>query len=161
MSVPTEIGPPRVETSGPLRIAGLNGHYTSETVKNIPGQWQRFGPYLGTVPGQVGRAAYGVCCNMSNEVAGFDYLTGVEVSEFTRLPEEFGRFAFPAQRYLVFPYLEHVSRLGETIHAIFTKWLPASGHETTQNTDFFERYGEKFDVEAGRGDVEIWIPISK
>jgi hypothetical protein len=52
-----------------------------------------------------------------------------------------------------------VSKLGDTIPAIFMKWLPASGHEPIRNSGFFERYGEGFNVESGRGDIEIWIPI--
>jgi hypothetical protein len=58
-------------------FAGLSGHYTSETLKDIPAQWQRFGPYIGTLPGQIGRVAYGVCFNMSDDAAtsrfGFRY----------------------------------------------------------------------------------------
>jgi hypothetical protein len=64
-----------------------------------------------------------------------------------------------AQRYAVFVHLDHVSKLADTIPAIFMKWLPASGHEPIRNSGFFERYGEDFNVESGRGDIEIWIPI--
>jgi len=133
-------------------------YFTRSTfIKDIPAQWQRFGPYIGTVPGQVGRVAYGVCFNPSDD--GFDYLTGVEVSDFTHLPEELARLTFPARRYAVFIHLDHVSKLGDMIPAIFMKWLPASGHEPIRNSGFFERYGEGFNVESGRGDIEIWIPI--
>jgi AraC family transcriptional regulator len=154
----SELEQPRLENSKPLLIAGLSCHYIADTIKDIPEQWQRFGPRIGSIPGQVGSVAYGVCSAMPNE-EGFDYLSGVEVTDFSRLPEEMHRLALPAQSYLVFAHLEHVSRIGDAIHAIFTNWFPSPNFERTPNSPFFERYGEKFDVEAGRGDVEIWIPV--
>lgn len=55
--------PPRFENGRTFLIAGLSQRYNSETSAGIPAQWQRFGPYLGHIPGQVGRVAYGVLCN--------------------------------------------------------------------------------------------------
>src|SRR5258708_322856 len=52
---------PRIESAKALRIAGLRERYTSETMKNIPELWSRFGPHIGKIPGQVGRVAYGLC----------------------------------------------------------------------------------------------------
>ena len=156
-----ELKQPRLENTNSLLIAGLSCHYTSDTVKDIPEQWQRFGPQIGNIPGQVGGVAYGVCFAMSNDEEGFDYLSGVEVTDFSRLPEEMHRLTLPARSYLVFAHLEHVSRIGDTIHSIFTNWFPSPDFERAPNSPFFERYGEKFDVEAGRGDVEIWIPVKR
>jgi AraC family transcriptional regulator len=161
MNTLIELQQPRLEKSDPLLLAGLSCHYTTSTVRNIPEQWQRFGPQIGNIPGQVGRVAYGVCFNMSDDEDGFDYLSGVEVTDFSLLPEEMDRLALPAQSYLVFAHLEHVSKVGDTIHAIFTSWFPSSAFQRAPNSPFFERYGEKFDVESGRGDVEIWIPVKQ
>ena len=47
---------PRIETRGPMVIAGLSGHHTGETLDDIPAQWARFVPHLGNIPGQVGEA---------------------------------------------------------------------------------------------------------
>ena len=44
-------------------------------------------PYIGNIPGQIGRTAYGVCCN-SDEEGNFDYICGVEVADFSELPAE-------------------------------------------------------------------------
>ena len=79
--------PPRLETGKPLLIAGLGERYTCETSKGIPPQWQRFLPHFGNVPGQIGRTAYGVCCN-TDEDGNFDYICGVEVASFSDLPPE-------------------------------------------------------------------------
>src|SRR2546427_8633433 len=58
--IPTTLNPPRLVNGRTLLIAGLGERYTAETSAGIPAQWQRFSPYLGDIPGQVGRTAYGV-----------------------------------------------------------------------------------------------------
>ena len=152
---------PRIERCKGLRIAGSREHYTSETMKNIPELWLRFGPHIGNIPGQVGRAAYGLCFNALSPV-GIDYLAGVEISSSSCLPGEFAVATIPAEKYAVFSHRDHVSKLQETLDAI-DKWLPNSGLEVTCGTtgapDFFERYSEEFDPRTGMGGMEIWVPI--
>ena len=38
-----------------MLIAGLGQRYTFETNQGIPFQWQRFVPYIGHIPDQIGR----------------------------------------------------------------------------------------------------------
>jgi AraC family transcriptional regulator len=149
--------PPRFETGKPLLIAGLGERYSCETSKAIPAQWQRFEPHFGNVPGQVGRTAYGVCCN-ADEDGNFDYICGVEVASFSDLPPQFSRVRIPERRYAVFSHRDHVSTIRRTINTIWNKWLPESGHQVADAPDF-ERYGDDFDAKSGRGSVEIWIPL--
>ena len=145
-----------------LLIAGLRESYTAETRKDVVEQWQRFGPLIGKVPGQVGRTAYGVWFNVLSNAASFDCLTGVEVSDFSALPAELSRVRIPAQTYAVFRHREHVSKLWITMTAI-GEWFPGSGyeiaHESSDAPDFFERYGEGFDPRTGIGDIEVWVPV--
>jgi len=152
---------PRIESAKALRIAGLRERYTSETMKNVPELWSRFGPHIGNIPGQVGRVAYGLCFNALSP-DGIDYLAGVEVSSSSALPGEFSVASIPAQKYAIFPHREHVSKLRETLDAI-DKWLPGSGLEVScgaaEAPDFFERYSEEFDPRSGMGGMEVWIPI--
>ncbi|SRR5712692_4319713 len=154
---------PRIEFGKALRIAGLREHHTSETMKNIPELWLRFGPHIGNISGQVGQAAYGLCFNALSP-DGIDYLVGVEVSSSSGLPGEFSVATIPAQRYAVFPHREHVSKLFETLDAIH-KWLPGSGLQVVCGTagapDFFERYSEEFDPQTGMGGMEVWVPIKE
>ena len=56
---------PRYETHKGMTIAGLRGHYTFETLDDIPALWARFAPHLGNIPGQLGEADYGLCIDMS------------------------------------------------------------------------------------------------
>ena len=160
-SAAVQLEAPRFQNSKALRIAGLREHYTSETMKNIPELWGRFGPHIGNIPGQVGRVAYGLCFNALSP-NGIDYLAGVEVSSTQVLPGEFSVAAIPAQKYAVFSHREHVSKLRETLDAI-DKWLPGSGLEVAcgdaEAPNFFERYSEEFDPRTGMGGMEVWIPI--
>jgi AraC family transcriptional regulator len=152
-----ELEPPRFENGRMLLIAGIGERYTFETNHGIPRQWERFQPHLGTIPGQVGRTAYGVCCN-GDGAGNFDYVAGVEVSSFDDMPEGFSRVRIPAKRYAVFSHRDHISRIRATVYTIWNKWLPASGHEHADAPDF-ERYDERFDPRTGTGTVEIWLPV--
>jgi len=149
--------PPRFENFKTLLIAGLSERYTSETCANIPAQWQRFAPHLGHIPGQVGHTAYGVICN-SDDAGNTEYICGVEVSDFSRLPAEFSRLRIPEQRYAVFAHRDHIAAIRCTWFTIWNKWLPESGHDVAEAPEF-ERYGEQFDPRTGTGGLEIWIPI--
>ena len=150
---------PRFESGKPLLMAGLRGHFTAANREGIPALWQRLATY-GKVPGQVEPVHYGLYFNMSD---GIDYLAGAEVASDADLPGEFSRVNIPAQRYVVFPHREHVSKLYNTVDTIWRKWFPGSGHEIAPAVagapNFFERYGEGFDPRAGMGDIAVWIPI--
>ena len=135
----TNLEPPRFVDAKPLFIAGIERAYKFENKGEIPDQWKSFVPHIGNIPGQVGWVAYGVCNDMDG---GFRYLTGVEVGDLSGLPDAFTGTRLPAQRYAVFPYREHVSKMSRTIDAIWKKWMPQSGHEASLSPLFFERYGE-------------------
>ncbi len=152
-----DLEPARFENGKALLIAGLGERYNGEGIAGIPAQWQRFAPYLGKVPGQIGRVAYGVCCNFDDS-SNFDYICGTEVTDFNRLPAELGRMRIPAQRYVVFSHRAHISAIRRTWNTIWNRWLPESGHQVA-DAPFFERYGEEFDPVSGEGGLELWIPL--
>jgi AraC family transcriptional regulator len=152
-----ELAAPRFDSSRTLLIAGLGERYTFETNQGIPCQWQRFRPYIGNIPGQIGGTTYGVCCN-SDGTGHFEYVAGVEVASFTGLPRELSRIRIPEQRYAVFTHRGHASTMRSTVYTIWNKWLPASDYKVADAPDF-ERYDESFDARSGLGTIEIWLPI--
>lgn len=159
---------PRYVSSGPVLFAGLRQHYASD-MSGITAQWQRFGPYIGRIPGLLGRVAYGVWYNVDGATQAMDHLCAVEVSSADNLPSDFTTLRVVPHRYAVFVHPGHVSTISRTVGAIFHSWLPASGHEHSSGAEpsnnealaFFERYGENFDPRTGEGDIEIWIPIKE
>jgi AraC family transcriptional regulator len=147
-----------------LLIAGLRQRYTAETRDEIPALWKRFGASVDSVPGQVGQVAYGICLQLLSEATqSFDYVAGIQVRDVSSLADGWSSLRIPALRYAVFPHREHVSRLADTIDAIFHGWLPGSGFIALQGAGdtpgLVERYGEAFDPRSGTGDVQVWIPI--
>jgi len=157
-STPTDnLQAPRFETSNPLLVAGIGERYNQESGAGIPGQWQRFQQAVANIPGRVGQVAYGVCCN-GDDAGNFDYIAGVEVTDFSGLPREFSRVRIPEQRYAVFTHRDHISTIRRTINTIWNHWLPASGLKAA-DAPSFERYDENFDPLTGNGGLEIWVPV--
>jgi AraC family transcriptional regulator len=154
-----DLAPPVFAEGKPLLIAGLGDRFDMETKKNIPALWQRLGPHLGHVPGQVRErgVTFGVSYNM-DESGNFDYLAGVEVKDFAALPAEFTRIRLAPQRYAVFTHNDHVSSIGRVHMTIWRKWLPESEFQAADAPNF-ERYGEEFDGRTGLGGFQIWVPI--
>ncbi|HYX34609.1 MAG TPA: GyrI-like domain-containing protein [Oligoflexus sp.] len=148
---------PRFETGREMIIAGLSRNYTGETREKIPQLWQKFMPFLGEIPGQIGKKTYGVCYGYDAD-GSFDYMAGVEAKDTARLPSGFTHLRLVAQRYAVFTHTKHVSKLCDTFDAIYTKWLPNSGLEAI-HAPSFEKYSEAFNPETGMGGIEVWVPI--
>jgi AraC family transcriptional regulator len=153
----TTLEQPRFEQRKVLLIAGLGEHYNVESSKGIPALWQRFIPHIGNIPGQLGPVAYGVLCNFHDD-GNFDYIAGVDVSDFSELPAEFSPVRIPEQRYAVFTHRDHMSAIQRTMHTICSKWLPESGLQTADGPNF-ERYDQRFDPATGTGGVEIWLAV--
>lgn len=149
--------PPRLEQGRLLLIAGLGERYNDETSAGIPALWQRFEPHLGSIPAQVGRTTYGVCCN-GDDAGNFDYIAGVEVADFSAQPAALSRLRISPHRYAVFSHRDHIASIRRTWKTIWTKWLPESGHAVA-DAPMFERYDEAFDPRTGNGGFEIWIPL--
>ena len=148
---------PRFETGKAMLVAGVGERYNHGNggAAGIPGQWQRYHQKAGAIPDRVGKIAYGVCCN-GDDSGNFDYIAGVEVSDFSDLPREFSRVRIPAQRYAVFTHSEHISTIRRTVGTIWNEWLPGSKLCVADAPNF---YDEKFDPATGNGGLEIWVPV--
>ncbi|MBL8770105.1 MAG: AraC family transcriptional regulator, partial [Phenylobacterium sp.] len=117
-----ELAPPRFVDRGPLLFAGLLEHYRDGDMSGIPGQWQRFAPWLGAIPGQVPQATYGVVFNGDDDGAT-DYLAAVEVTDFSDLPPALSRLRVGARRYAVWSHAGHVSEIRSVWAAIWGGWV--------------------------------------
>ena len=148
---------PRIVQGKPMLIAGTNERYGTNCGGNIPGQWQTFTPRIGTVPKQVGRTAYGLIYNGDDD-GNYDYMCGVEVSDYSQLPSDLDRLRVPACKYAVFHHAGHISGIRSTWNTIWSRALPESGFELA-DAPIFERYGEEFDGHAGTGGVDLFVPI--
>jgi AraC family transcriptional regulator len=145
---------PRFEERESFTVAGITERYAMPDVSGIPAQWQKFGPRIGKIAGQMGWTTYGICFNMDT-AGNMDYMCAVEVES---APEGLNVLKIPSQLYAVFTHREHISKIKETWDAIFSQWLPSSKYQAVVAPQF-ESYGSDFDSQAGTGPVEIWIPV--
>jgi AraC family transcriptional regulator len=151
--------PPKFVDAPAMLVAGLSERYSYESAAAIPAQWSRFEPHIGHVPGEKGKVAYGVCFN-ADDAGNMEYLSGVEVEDFSRLPKEMARLRIPEQRYAVFRHEDHISTIRRVWATIFRKWIPEAGCKIA-DAPSFERYDESFDGKTGNGGFEIWIPVAR
>jgi AraC family transcriptional regulator len=148
---------PRFETGKAFLVAGVGERFNHDNGAGIPGLWQRFHQSVDRIPGRIGAVAYGVCCN-GDDAGNFDYIAGVEVTDFSDLPREFSRVRIPEQKYAVFTHREHISTIRRSVSTIWNHWLPTSGFKVADAPNF-ERYDETFDPLTGNGGLEIWVPV--
>lgn len=158
-SVKGNLPPPRFVDGKPLLLVGISEHYSCQSSAGVPAQWQKFLPHFPNVPGQLDRKAYGAMYNFDDE-GNFDYLCGVEVADFSRVPQGWATLRLPAAKYVVFTHGEHISTIRRTWATIWDAWLPSSGHEVA-DAPHFELYDEDFNSQTGTGTVEIWIPLRR
>ncbi len=149
-------------TFGPaLTLAAWVVRYTRATLAGIPGQWGRFAGQVPYVPGRVGPATFGLLFEWAGE--GMEYGCAVEVSPGKPLPTGWTQLSIPTLRHAVFRFPGHVSALAAFERAILLEWLPTSGLTRLRGLagglELVERYGPRFDPRAGRGDVEVWLPL--
>lgn len=149
---------PRMEDMPPRVFAGLVERHDCAAPAGIPGQWQRFIPWLGNIPAQAGDTAYGLNYNFDGD-GKFDYMCAVEVRPQSELPQGLVRLKVPAQRYAVFAHREHISSIRGTFSAIWS-WFPSSNLKPADGPTM-EVYTRDFDPTTGLGGLEIWIPVGQ
>ena len=148
---------PRYEHLGPLVLVGLEAAFTAETRDQIPQLWQSLRQSSANIPGRCDQCGYGVIRN-NGDAPGFRYLAGVQISDSVSSPPELQLVRLDAARYVVFTHRQHVSKLFNTMCAIYRDWLPHA-EVSLADQPCFELYGEDFDVHNGLGLIEIWLPI--
>lgn len=152
-----ELEPPRFVSGEPMLIVGLAQRHSFESTQGIPNQWQTFMSAYGEIQNKARPIPVGISMNMDDD-GNFEYVCGVEVSRFGKIPSGFIELRIPAQTYAVFLHREHVSKITATYFAIWNNWLP-DHNRVAADGPCLERHLETFDPRTGLGGVEIWIPI--
>ncbi len=138
-----------------FRVTGLGADCSFSRTGAIPALWETFNARQAEVIGAVPGAAYGVC-GVADTSGNFRYIAGVEAAGPTPGMEQ---ITLPNQTYAVFTHKGHISDLSKTIYTIWNQVLPDLGIEMADGADF-ERYDHRFDGRTGRGEMEIWIPVT-
>lgn len=150
------------QDAGPMLIAGLSKNYLFDDPMNPSSQWKQLNSYLSNTLDQKEQVTYGICFNL-DDGRGIEYVCGIEVADglqTSELSKDFVLKRLPSFSYAVFEHKGHVSSIRQTCDTIWKEWIPQSGYGKPREAHlFFERYGEGFDPQTGKGDIEIWIPI--
>jgi AraC family transcriptional regulator len=152
-----QLDPPRIVSGQPILVVGLAERHSFDSTQNIPAQWQRFMAIYSDIPNKTNPIPIGVTTNM-DEDGNFEYVCGVEVSQFVASAPGLVQLRIPAQTYAIFQHHEHVSRIPSTYSAIFSNWMPEHNRVAADGPTL-ERHLETFDPTTGLGGVEIWIPL--
>ncbi len=155
------IAPDRFAKTETMLFAGLRKYFRFDDRAGIPNIWQAFGPMIGTIPGEVQGAAYGL--NLSpadeNDDSGFDYFAAVQVKSLDDIPEGLSGVRIGAREWAVFKHAGHVSSIGATCGAA-GDWLSQSGRAPKSGPmQMIEFYPPEFDARTGLGGCEVWVPV--
>jgi AraC family transcriptional regulator len=156
------VAPDRFVKSPAMFFAGFRRYVRFDERAGIPALWQAFGPHIGSIPGEIPGATYGLCLGPAggDEECGFDYAPSVQVSSLDSLPEDLSGVRIAGREWAVFRHDEHVSSIGATCAAA-GEWLAKSGRQPAPGPmQMIERYGPGFDSRTGNGGCEVWIPVS-
>lgn len=160
-TVPDTIETPEIRPVDSILLAGLRRFFRYEDRGGIPLLWQRFGPFIDTIPGQLRTLdAYGVCFKSEDERDdGFDYLAAVPVRSLDELPDGLVGVRIPALSFAVFQHRGHVSAMGGTCGAAF-EWMAQNQRAYPDSSvTMVEYYPPTFDPRTGLGGCEVWIPV--
>lgn len=122
----------------------------------IPNLWGAFNnSYKDIKNKSTSMICYGICDDEMDSEGRFNYTACAEVDSFENVPQGMETKVVPPGNYLVYTYGGAIRDLGEFYNDIFTKWLPASGHEMAYRPQL-ELYDERF---MQSGEFDIYIPI--
>jgi AraC family transcriptional regulator len=87
-------------------------------------------------------------------------MCAVEVGGPSALPNGLSSLHVPVRKYAIFSHRGHIAGIRGTMSAIWSQWLPQSGHKALEGPTL-ERYGPEFNPMTGMGGLEIWVPIQE
>lgn len=139
-------------------VVGLHYRGTNEH-EELPKLWRQFWPRHSEIRDRVEPSqACGVVDNFDVDTKMMDYWAGVEVHKASKVPKGMSKIWIPAQTYAVFQCT--LPTLMETMGKIYGEWLPSSVYTRADGPEF-ELYDERFDVDQGKYEMSVWIPVSE
>lgn len=146
----------RIVARPAFRIVGLQyrGNNANDEISQL---WRDFWPrHAAITGGEAPDAAYGVISDFDEERGEFRYIAGVETGAGASVPEDMATIDVPAATYAVFDCT--LPTIRPTIDKIYGTWLPASEYTRAPGPEL-ELYDERFDMEHGKLDMAVWVPV--
>ena len=154
----------RVETKGPIRIAGVKRHFcmsAEESFANVPLFWEETAQ-SGIIPRILAamdgnpQGLLGVCAEMSGK--DFDYYIAAATNK--PAPEGLEEYVIPQGTWAIFDCVGPMPTALQSLQKrIVTEWLPNSGYEYANLPDI-EVYFDG-DQQSENYRCEAWLPVVK
>ncbi|MDO9417077.1 GyrI-like domain-containing protein [Pararhizobium sp.] len=153
----SKLAEPTIEKLASMRLTGLKAFHADPG--SIPAQWGQFAPHIPVLQPK-NCVTYGICWMKSS--GGEDYMCAGEAANTADLLPDFTVETLPPMTCAVFFHAGHVSAIHETVDAIFTHWMPASGRKPLPDgPTLIERYDRRLNPETGTGGFDILIPLEE
>lgn len=149
---------PEVIVKDDLTVVGFELHTTKRDeidFKEITRFWKRFAN-LGMgekIQNKIYSSTYIGYSYDFDEEANYTYLLGSVVSKLESLPKNMTTRVIPASKYIKF-HVKDCNNLVNTWRYIYNSWLPKSGLELVDNTDF-----EVIDLGKEKTEAIIYLPV--
>jgi AraC family transcriptional regulator len=163
LSNPSNIDLERVgelNSRGAFRAAGMKSRFDRDSMHAIPALWDQLMPHL-PVAGSKG-GTMGLCLSAEPNLAGFDYMAGVELEDGAADPQGLETVEVPAQAYAVWRLIVNGDALHPQMQAalrdIWGRRLKDAGLKPSGGPDF-ELYPPYFNGSKAGQWVEFWIPV--
>jgi predicted transcriptional regulator YdeE len=161
-------GSPCLERPGPFSLIGLLGAHnreqeTYDMVQGIGRQWTDYMIRRVAPPWSPEAWRYGVMLRMADGDTALSYFCGAPPPEPPETPAGFVALTVPALTWAVFPFDGHVTQFRSFLHTVFGTELAKNGLKPVPGgpevPEFIERYDWRFDPAAGKGGIELMVPV--
>ena len=169
IAVPT----PRIEQKQALRIAGVNatlGAHAQAAFQRIPQAWQLLAQQIPTMPAKTNAASpfpikrgeerfttYQVC--FGNRAAkSFNFMPGLEVTDFKSIKPGFTGITLPARKYVVFSFEGRREDIGNLRYSISKLYWRRSKYKISDAPNLAV-YPPDDDPNSDMVKMEFWVAI--
>ncbi|MEP1555037.1 effector binding domain-containing protein, partial [Paraglaciecola sp.] len=159
---------PRIYTSSAkvlvgtkIEVIGIESEQTNIAEK-LPALWESFMPRLPEIKHKVEGTCYGIITIEENSESQqkLFYMSCIEVSQLSSIPDSMVSITLPAQQYAEFTHRGQVNtdHFNQTISYIYSSWLLGSNMKHTYGPDV-ETYGPEFNYQSDDSIVYYAVPI--
>ncbi|MGI9544523.1 MAG: GyrI-like domain-containing protein [Cyclobacteriaceae bacterium] len=159
------MGKPKIIDAPERKLIGMRIK-TSLSNDQTVSMWQRFMPRRKEIASAIDGIYYSVqvypehfkMADFTPETV-FEKWAGIEVIEFTELPEGMESTTLASGKYAIFIHQGPMATFPKTLQYIYNTWLPQSGYEL-DSRPHFEIMGAKYKgPNDPNSEEEVWIPI--
>jgi AraC family transcriptional regulator len=150
---------PKVIERPAIKLVGIASQYDENNLDQKI-LWSAIKPQMHLITNRADTTAVGIYEEYHDTQTGmgFTYVCAIPVTDFDHVPEGMETRELAAQKYIQFDHQGPLNRLPDTLKYIWGSWLPKSGFETIDKSDF-ELFMEGFNDADPDNILQVFIPI--